>query len=152
MKFWSLVCLALACCLGCKSAQILPAISDAKPETDTDAACFSVIETAVEPQPPGAIGPVAVAYVEKTADAPGYHPIVFFRCLDEQGLTVAVVSAADHRFGHDGKGVKRRLERAVPDGTAEIQVTVRSEAGVYGGEPKLSPAGGRSTLHEAEER
>ena len=145
MRAWQSIAVCVVCCVGCSTPQPLPPVDVTAGDPD---AYFDVYETQTEHREGHEGGLWGAAYVEKLLPAPGYYPVVFFRCLDEAGVTRGVPSEAKRRLAYEGRGVRAKIECKLPAGTARVEVTIRSEGGPFRGEPKPSAAGGRSTIED----
>lgn len=122
------VTLCVFCCLGCKTPLGL-GVQEFVLVGDEAQGHYAVYEGRIE-------GGQAVAYVEKTSDAPDYYPIVMFRCLDGEGLTIQVVSGEKKNFAYEKSGVKHKIVRELPQGTARVEVTLEVDGGPNPGAPK----------------
>ena len=122
------VALCVFCCLGCKTT-LGPGVQEFVLVGDEAQGHYAVYEGRIEVDQ-------AVAYVEKTSDAPDYYPIVMFRCLDEEGLTIQVISGEKKNFAYGKSGVKHKIVRELPKGTARVEVTLTVDGGPNPGAPK----------------
>lgn len=127
-KCLGLVALSVLCSLGCQTPPG-PGVQEFVLIGDEARGHYVVYEGRIE-------GDQAVAYVEKTSDAADYYPIVLFRCLDEEGLTIQVISGEKKNFAYEKSGVKHRIVRELPKGTARVEVTLTVDGGPDPGAPK----------------
>ena len=127
-KLLGSVALCVLCCLGCKTP-LGPGVQEFVLVGDEGQGHYAVYEGRIE-------AGQAVAYVEKTSDAPDYYPIVMFRCLDEEGLTIQVVSGVKKNFAYEKSGVKHKIVSALPARTSRVEVTLTVDGGPNPGAPK----------------
>ncbi len=131
--------LALLLCAGCRTAP--PALPEIRVETNKASRYFRICDTESGARKPDTDTVVWVAaVVQKTADAPQYYPVVFFRWLDAEGVTIEVRSEEEQAFASEGKGVKRRIECLAPDGAASVLLTLEDRGGPSPGKPPKSNA------------
>jgi len=128
-KLLGLVALCALCILGCKTPPAPPGVQEFILVDGKAEGHYEVYEGRIERGE-------AVAYVEKTSDAPGYYPIVLFRCLDGEGLTIQVVSGEKKNFAYEKSGVKHKIVSALPQGTSRVEVTLTIDGGPNPGAPK----------------
>ncbi len=139
--------LAALCLLGCRTTPDLPEVVQTAMPAGETSGYFKVYDTDTGSRTPDDKAITwAAAYVEKTQDASAYYPVVFFRCLDAEGVTLDVRTQADHQFVNEGAGVKRRIECELPEGTARVEVSLKVEGGPEAGKPQRSAAPSSTTI------
>ena len=113
LKAAAVLAMAWLTCSGCKTAVKL----DAVPSVGSDGAVYQVVTVGVADRSR------AGALVVKRQERAGRFPLVFFRCLDDAGLTIRVAATAVTQLGDAKKDASVAMWAMVPPDTERVEVT-----------------------------